>query len=158
MAVGNVLLVTRWLILSSAYKSRESMMVYHRAVDQLKSWDSSINMSPPDPHNWLSGLICRTLSQPPSYKETSSFWITHKAENLNLNSITKVHHCPISSVSHYQYIQIMNRLAVIRSARAQQAHKVNNNTNQLISVGTCPFKAIDTHLWPSTPAYHDIGP
>ncbi len=32
-SVGSVLLViTRWLILSSAYKSRQSMMVSHRAV------------------------------------------------------------------------------------------------------------------------------
>ncbi len=88
--VGNVLPVTRWLILSSAYKSWQSMMVSHRAVDQLHSLDSSINMSHPDHvdwwvstvklinvcmgyHNGLSGLICRALSQPPSYKETSSF-------------------------------------------------------------------------------------
>ncbi len=34
-SVGNVLPVTRWLILSSAYKSWQSMMVPNRAVDQL---------------------------------------------------------------------------------------------------------------------------
>ncbi len=32
IAVGNVLPVTRWLILSSAYKSWQSMMVSHRSV------------------------------------------------------------------------------------------------------------------------------
>ncbi len=42
--VGHVLLVTRWLIFSSAYKSWQSIMVSHRAVDHLNSWDSSINM------------------------------------------------------------------------------------------------------------------
>ncbi len=50
LSVGNVLLVTRWLILTSAYKSWQSMMVSHRTADQLKCWDSSINMSPPDQH------------------------------------------------------------------------------------------------------------
>ncbi len=35
----------------------------------------------------------------------------------------------------------MNRLAVGRSARAQQAHKVNNRINQLIPVGTGPLKS-----------------
>ncbi len=34
----------------------------------------------------------------------------------------------------------MNRLAVSRSARAQQAYKVNNRINQLTPVGTGPFK------------------
>ncbi len=48
--VGHVLLVTRWLIFSSAYKSWQSIMVSHRAVDQFNSWESSINMSPPDQH------------------------------------------------------------------------------------------------------------
>ena len=33
LAVGHVLLVTRWLILSSTFKSLQSMMVSHRAVD-----------------------------------------------------------------------------------------------------------------------------
>ncbi len=42
---GHDLLVTRWLTVCSAYKSRQSFMVSHRAVDQLKHWDSSINMS-----------------------------------------------------------------------------------------------------------------
>ena len=40
---------------------------------------------------------------------------------------------------------MMNRLAVSRSARAKQVHKVNKNTIQLIPVGTCLFKVIDTH-------------
>ena len=104
--VGNVLPVTRWLILSSAYKSWQSMMVSHRAVDQLHSWDSSINIhmliwrthvdwwvstvqlincymgyhdgipwwdTMMGYHDGLSGLICRALSQPQSYKETFSF-------------------------------------------------------------------------------------
>ena len=66
--VGNVLPVTRWLILSSAYKSWQSMMVSHRAVDQLHSWDCCMRY-----HDGLSGLICRALSQPKSYKETFSF-------------------------------------------------------------------------------------
>ena len=33
----------------------------------------------------------------------------------------------------------MNRLAVSRSARAQQAHKINNRTTQVIPVGTGPL-------------------
>ena len=77
LAVGNVLPVTRWLILSSAYKSWQSMIISHRAVDQLHSWDSSINMKllncSVGYHSGLSGLICRALSQQPSYKETFSF-------------------------------------------------------------------------------------
>ncbi len=60
-AVGNVFPVTRWLILSSAYKSWQSLMVSHRAVNKLIY------------HDGLSGLICRALSQPQSYKETFSF-------------------------------------------------------------------------------------
>ncbi len=39
---------SRWLTVSSAYKSLQSIMVSHRAVDQLNSWDSSVNMSLPD--------------------------------------------------------------------------------------------------------------
>ncbi len=38
------LVVTRRLTVSSAYQSWQSIMVSHRAVDQLNSWDSSINM------------------------------------------------------------------------------------------------------------------
>ncbi len=47
------------------------------------------------------------------------------------------------SVPVYRFLPdqlTMNRLAVSRSARAQQAHKVNNRINQLIPVGTGPFK------------------
>ncbi len=77
-SVGNVLPVTRWLILSSAYKSWQSMMVSNRAVDQLHSWDSWVSTVKlincyMGYHHGLSGLICRALSQPPSYKETFSF-------------------------------------------------------------------------------------
>ena len=50
----------------------------------------------------------------------------------------------------------MNKLAVGRSARAQRAHKLINRINQLIPVGTCPFKVINTHLVPLTQAYHNI--
>ncbi len=39
------LLVTLWLTESSAYRTWQSIMVSHTAVDQLISWDSSINMS-----------------------------------------------------------------------------------------------------------------
>ena len=75
---GHVLLVTRWLIFCSACKSWQSMMVFHRAVDQLNSWDAWVSISKlincsMGYHNGLSGLICRTFRQPPSYKETSSF-------------------------------------------------------------------------------------
>ncbi len=80
--VGNVLPVTRWLILSSAYKSWQSMMVSHRAVDQLHSWDSWVSTvqlidCSMGYYNGLSELICRAFSQPPSYKETSSFREMH---------------------------------------------------------------------------------
>ncbi len=44
------LLVTLWLTESSAYQTWQSIMVSHTAVDQLISWDSSINMSPPNQH------------------------------------------------------------------------------------------------------------
>ena len=44
------LLVTKWLTESSAYQHWQSIMVSHIAVDQFNSWDSSINMSPPDQH------------------------------------------------------------------------------------------------------------
>ncbi len=47
---GNGFPVTRWLTGSSAYHSWQSVMVSHRAVDHLKSWDSLIKMSPPDQH------------------------------------------------------------------------------------------------------------
>ncbi len=50
------LLVTRWLTESSAYQPWQSIMVSHRAVDQFNSWDSSINMSPPDLLNWSTAL------------------------------------------------------------------------------------------------------
>ncbi len=82
-SVGNVLLVTRQLIWSSAYKSWQSMMVSHRAVDQLIPicWSGGLMLIDESQlfncytgyHNGLSGLICRALSQPPSYKETFSF-------------------------------------------------------------------------------------
>ena len=56
--VGNVLPVTRWLILSSAYKSWQSMMVSHRAVDQLHSWDSfHKNACHPAPNRALLHLL-----------------------------------------------------------------------------------------------------
>ena len=53
LPVGNVLLVTGWLILSSAYKS----------------WDSTVKLinCSMGYHNVLSGLICRAFSQAPSY-------------------------------------------------------------------------------------------
>ena len=71
--------------------------------------------------------------------------------NYNLRLCTKVTFC-ISVVEKFLKVGesltktwlalfvIMNRLAVSRSARAQQAHKVNNSINQLIPVGTGPFK------------------
>ncbi len=54
--VGNVLPVTRWLILSSAYKFWQSMMVSHRAVDQLHSWASSILIDESQLLNWSTAL------------------------------------------------------------------------------------------------------
>ena len=88
-AVGHVILVTRWLISSFAYKSWQSFMISHRAVDHLNSWDSPIVgwssrsayvdwwvstvqliNCPLGYHNGLSGLICRAPSQPPSYRES----------------------------------------------------------------------------------------
>ncbi len=44
------LLVTQWLTESSTYQPWQSSMVSHIAVDQFNSWDTSINMSPPDQH------------------------------------------------------------------------------------------------------------
>ena len=66
-SVGNVFPVTRWLILSSAYESWQSMMVSHRAVDQLHSWDSSINMSPPDQHMDLDICHPKNIFKVPLY-------------------------------------------------------------------------------------------
>ncbi len=52
------LLVTRWLTESSAYQPWQSIIVSHRAVEQFNSWDSSINMSPPDQHNIFKVSLC----------------------------------------------------------------------------------------------------
>ncbi len=65
LSVGHVLLVTRWLTVSCAYQSLQPVMASHGAVEQLNS------------PNGQSGLICTALSQPPSYKETSSFRRTY---------------------------------------------------------------------------------
>ena len=114
-SVGNVLPETRWLILSSAYKSWQSMMVSHRAVDQLHSWDSVklINCCMRY-HNGLSGLICRAFSQPPSYKETFSFRTVHTEGvwsswifdstfqfNIRVRSIMKWHKANKKCFHHY---------------------------------------------------------
>ena len=74
--------VTRWLTESSAYQPWQCIMVSHRAVDQFNSWDSSVTWFcyvirgrcwemglSMGYHHRLSGFICRTKNQPPSYKE-----------------------------------------------------------------------------------------
>ena len=82
------------------------MMVSHRAVDQLQSWDSStidwwvstvklINCYM-GYHNGLSVLICRALSQPPSYKETFSFRSHGKLSCTHMTVVTSLQaHVPI---------------------------------------------------------------
>ncbi len=68
MSVGHVHLVTRWLILSSAYKSWQSMMVSHRAVDQL-NWSTALRDTIMDCQGWYAELSVNHLvtRRPPHY-------------------------------------------------------------------------------------------
>ena len=69
--VGNVLPVTQWLILSSAYKSWQSMMVSHRAVDQLLNWSTAIWDTIMDCQGWYVELsVNHRVTRRPSRSES----------------------------------------------------------------------------------------
>ena len=101
--------IDRHWAVSCACQSWQSIMVSHRAVDHLNSWDSSINMSPPEQHMLIANRVSLIDGHPSYIRLKTCLRPPWGVSEANLHLTYK--HCftrafPMSVMGLYQWHKV----------------------------------------------------